>query len=230
MKKESIINFKSLKEQVYDYLRDEIHKHNLRPGSAVNMGAISKKLGISKTPLRDALIQLEMEDFVTIKARRGIFVNPLTLEDIRNYYQVIGALESSALINSFNKIGPAEIKKMNKLNNEMRAAVDKNRFELFFKKNLEFHNTYIEPCGNRHLIKTLTNLKNRLYDFPQQEEWIKDWELSSLGEHQKIVDFIAEGKVQEAANAIHDVHWSFRVQEKFIMRYYFPAPRENESS
>lgn len=226
MKQESILNIKSLKEQVYDYLRAEIHKHNLRPGSAVNMEVISKKLGISKTPLRDALIQLEMEEFVTIKARRGIFVNPLTLEDIRNYYQIIGALESSALINSFNKIGSAGIKKMNKLNKEMRTTIEKNQFELFFKKNLEFHNTYIEPCGNKQLIKTVTNLKNRLYDFPQQEEWIKEWELSSLIEHQKIVDFIADGKIQEAGNAIHDGHWSFEVQEQFIMRYYFPAPGE----
>jgi DNA-binding GntR family transcriptional regulator len=226
MKQERILNLKSLKEQVYDYLREEIHKHNLRPGSAVDMNAISKKLGISKTPLRDALIQLEMEDFVTIKPRRGIFVNPLTLEDIKNYYQVIGALESSALMDSFGKIGPAETKKMDRLNKEMRAAIAANRFALFFKKNLEFHNTYINLCGNRQLIKTITNLKKRLYDFPQQEEWIKEWELSSIDEHQKIVDFIAAGKVQESANFIHDVHWSFRVQEEFIMRYYSPELRE----
>lgn len=220
MKKESIINTKSLKEQVYDYLRDQIHKHNLKAGSMINMDATSKKLGISKTPLRDALIQLEMEDFVTIAPRRGIYVNALTVEDIKNYYQVIGALESSALINSFGKIGQAEIKKMYRLNQEMKSAIDKGNFDLFYKKNLVFHNTYINLCGNNQLIKIVTNLKKRLYDFPQPEEWIKEWEESSILEHEKIVVFIAAGKAQEAANIIHDVHWSFKVQEKFIRRYY----------
>lgn len=222
MKQEGIINIKSLKEQVYDYLREEIHKHSLRAGSMVNMDATSKKLGISKTPLRDALIQLEMEGFVTIAPRRGIFVNALTLEDIKNYYQVIGALESSALINSFEKIEEADIKKMNKLNKGMKTAIEKDNFNLFYKKNLEFHNCYINLCGNKQLIKIVTTLKKRLYDFPQQEKWIKEWEESSILEHQKIVDYIAEGKVQEAAYIIHGVHWSFEVQEKFIMRYYFP--------
>lgn len=222
MKQEGIINFKSLKEQVYDYLREEIHRHNLRAGSAINMDATSQKLGISKTPLRDALIQLEMEGFVTIAPRRGIFVNPLTLEDIKNYYQVIGALESSALKNSFKKIGQTEIKKMNRLNKEMGNVLEKGNFDLFYEKNLEFHDCYIHLCGNNQLIKMVTTLKKRLYDFPKQEKWIKEWELSSLLEHRKIVGLIAEGKAREAAGAIQDIHWSFEVQEKFIMKYYFP--------
>lgn len=222
MKDKNIINVKSLKEQVYEYLRDQINKHHLRPGSAINMDATSRKLGISKTPLRDALIQLESEGFVTIAARRGIFVNALTLEDIENYYQVIGALESSALMSACGRIAPADIEKMNKLNREMGAAVDRDNFNLFYKKNLDFHNCYIDLCQNRHLIRIVTTLKKRLYDFPRQEEWIKEWELSSIKEHQQIADLMARGKFQQAANYIHDVHWSFKVQEKFIMKYYFP--------
>ncbi|MFN2274419.1 MAG: GntR family transcriptional regulator, partial [Anaerolineales bacterium] len=50
-----------------------MHRHNLRAGTAINMDATSQKLGISKTPLRDALIQLEMEGFVTIAPRKGIY-------------------------------------------------------------------------------------------------------------------------------------------------------------
>ena len=77
-----LINVKSLKEQVYDYLRQQFQKHRLQPGDVINMEATAKKLGISKTPLRDALIQLEMEGFVTISPRRGIFVNALPLDEI----------------------------------------------------------------------------------------------------------------------------------------------------
>ena len=59
--KKPILNIKSLKEQVYDYLREEFRMHKLKPGAIINMDITSKELGISKTPLREALLQLEMD-------------------------------------------------------------------------------------------------------------------------------------------------------------------------
>ncbi len=226
MKQTSIINTKSLKEQVYEYLREQIHLQNIQPGSMINMDATSKKLGISKTPLRDALIQLEMEGFVTIAPRRGIFVTTLSLDDIKDFYQIIGALEQSALCDSQEKISPKDKEKMQKLNREMKKTLDKNNFDLFYKKNLEFHNTYISLSQNQSLIQIVNNLKKRLYDFPRQKKWVKEWEESSIKEHQKIADLISEGSIAEAADFIHNVHWSFSVQKKFIMRYYFPEKNE----
>jgi DNA-binding GntR family transcriptional regulator len=215
-----LINVKSLKEQVYNYLRQQFQKHRLQPGAVINMEATAKKLGISKTPLRDALIQLEMEGFVTISPRRGIFVNALPLSEIREFYQVIGALESSALQEAFSKLGTAGIKKMDGLNRQMQKAIERNDFDLFYEKNLLFHNCFIDPCGNKTLIRIIGNLKKRLYDFPQQRQWIKEWEESSIREHQEIVDFLAAGDAQSAAIFLRDVHWSFAFQEKFIRKYY----------
>jgi len=221
MTAKNVLNVKSLKEQVYDYLRGQINKKKLKPGSAINMDAFSKKLGISKTPLRDALIQLEMEGFVTILPRRGIYVNSLTRQDIRNYYQVIGALESSALIHSAAASRTEDISRMEKLNQEMRDALDRENYDLFFRKNLDFHNTFVQLSQNEILGTILHTLKKRLYDFPRREKWIKEWELSSVEEHQKIISLIKRKKVVEAAEFIRDVHWSFTVQEKFIDKYYF---------
>jgi DNA-binding GntR family transcriptional regulator len=221
MKKQGILNTASLKEQVYEYLRQEIRKRNLAPGSAINMDATSRKLGISKTPLRDALIQLEMEGFVTILPRKGIYVNGLTLQEIKEYYQVIGALESSALSISFSRFNPSNVDRMKKLNEEMKNAIEKNNFNLFYKKNLTFHNVYIDLCGNQWLIQIINTLKKRLYDFVPQEKWIKEWEQSSVKEHDLLVEAIEKDDLQAATSAIHDVHWSFEVQEKFIRRYYF---------
>ena len=221
MKKETIINTKLLKDQVYQYLRDEIRKHNFQAGSVINMDATSKKLGISKTPLRDALIQLEIEGFVTIAPRKGIYVNGLSIEEIKEYYQVIGALESSALRISFQRIKSTHIEKLYKLNQAMEKALEQDNFNRFYEKNLEFHNLYIELCGNSTLNKMINNLKKRLYDFVPQDRWIKEWEVSSIKEHQGLVTAIEKGDLQESLHFIHDVHWSFEVQEKFIRRYYF---------
>ena len=218
-----MINVKSLKEQVYEYLRQQFQQHRLQPGAVINMDATSKKLGISKTPLRDALIQLEMEGFVTISPRRGIFVNQLPLAEIREFYQVIGALESSALQAAFSRLGASGIRKMDQLNRQMQKAIDHDDFDLFYKKNLLFHDSFIELSGNKTLIRMIGNLKKRLYDFPQQRQWIKEWEESSIREHQEIVDFLAAGDAQSAALFLRDVHWSFAVQEKFIRKYYSSA-------
>jgi DNA-binding GntR family transcriptional regulator len=222
MKKENSILFtKSLKEQVYEYLREEIHKKRLRPGSMINMDATSKKLGISKTPLRDALIQMEMEGFVTIVPRRGIYVKPLTIDDIREFYQVIGALESSALLTGFPNIKAPGINQMKRLITGMNQALEDDNFNLFYKKNLQFHDTYIHASRNNTLIKIVTNLKKRLYEFPSQDKWIKEWEESSMLEHQELLQSIEAGNAREAAHIIRNVHWSFQVQEKFIKKYYF---------
>lgn len=220
MKHEGILNTKSLKEQVYDYLRKQIHQGNLQAGTAINMDVTSKKLGISKTPLRDALLQLEIEGFVSIAPRKGIYVNGLTVTDIQEFYQVIAALESSALTLCFNKFKPSHIDSMRKLNQEMETAIRNNDFNRFYKKNLAFHNTYIELSGNSTLITIVNNLKKRLYDFVPQEQWIKEWEESSIKEHERLIDALATQDLTAALHLIVAIHWSFEVQEKFIRRYY----------
>jgi DNA-binding GntR family transcriptional regulator len=216
---------RSLKEQVYDYLRQQFQQRRLQPGETIHLDDTARMLGVSRTPLRDALIQLEGEGFVTISPRRGIFVNPLPLDEIREFYQVIGALESAALVDAFPRLGAAGIGRMNDLNGRMGKAIADGDFDLFYARNLEFHGTFLELCGNGNLTRIVGNLKKRLYDFPQQRPWIKEWEQASILEHQEIVDRLAAGDPQAAARLLRDVHWSFAVQEKFIRRYY-GEPRE----
>lgn len=218
-----ILNLKSLKEQVYEYLQSQLEKGELRPGSSINMDETSKKLGVSRTPLRDALLQLEMEGFVSILPRRGVVVNHLTLQDIKNYYEIIGALESVVLMDHFEEVKKTQIHKMHELNAEMKAAIDHDNFNLYYQKNLMFHNVFLRLCGNRNLVKIVNTLKKRLYDFPRQEGFVKEWEVTSIDEHEELVRLIEEGKKEEASLYIRDVHWSYRVQEEFLKKYYRQA-------
>ncbi len=229
MYEKTILNFKSLKDQVCEYLREQMEKGFLRPGSYINMEETSKKLGISKTPLRDALLQLEMENFVSIIPRRGVIVNALTLKDIKEYYEIVGALESTALLSAFPRIKKSDVERMYKLNEEMRKAIAEDNFNLYYQKNVKSHNIFLNHCSNNNLIKIVNNLKKRLYDFPRQEGFVKEWEETSIIEHQKLTDLIAKGKKEEAVGFIRDVHWSYKVQEKFIKRYYKHAVALAES-
>jgi len=218
--KKAILNIKSLKDQVYEYLREEMHKGRLLPGSVINMDETSRKLGVSKTPLRDALLQLETESFVTILPRRGVVVKTLTLEDIKNYYEIIGTLEATALLLSRDNLKEAVVKSMEKLCEAMSKALAEDNFELYYDRNLKFHNTYIDTCGNAALVRIVSTLKKRLYDFPRPETWFKEWEIASCAEHEALVADLRQGRIEDAARQIRDVHWSYRVQERFIVRYY----------
>ena len=215
-----ILNLKSLKDQVYEFLRDKMEKGKIRPGSIINMDETSKMLGVSKTPLRDALLQLEMESFVSILPRRGVIVNPITLQDIKDYYGIIGALESTALFSAFDRLKKEDVEKLKTINAEMEDAIKRDNFNLYYKKNLKFHNTFLDKCENGNLVRIVTNLKRRLYDFPRQEGFVKNWEISSIREHRELVKLIVQGKRREAAAFIREVHWSYEVQERFIKEYY----------
>lgn len=220
MTEKPVLNVKSLKEQVYDFLREQMRRGEILPGSVIDLEETSKKLGVSRTPLRDALLQLESEDFVTILPRRKVVVNMLTARDIKNYYEIIGALESIAIIKAFERLGPQDIDCMEQLNLEMKQAIEADDFDLYYEKNLAFHNVYLQASGNEKLMRIVNNLKKRLYDFPRPADFVKEWEQSSTGEHARLIEYLRHGQKEEAARFIRDVHWSYEVQEKYIVQYY----------
>ncbi len=220
MDRKPILNVRSLKEQVYEYLREQMRRGGILPGSAIDMEETSKKLGVSKTPLRDALLQLEMEEFVTILPRRMVVVNTLSEQDIRSYYEIIGALESMALLKAFDRMKTSDIDNMAALNDGMKRALGESDFDAYYDRNLAFHNTFLNLCGNASLVKIVNNLKKRLYDFPRPRGFVKEWEETSVGEHQALIDLLRQGRSLDAANHIRDVHWSFKVQEAFVRKYY----------
>jgi DNA-binding GntR family transcriptional regulator len=220
MARKGILNLKSLKEQVYDHLRKQMELGKMRPGSIINMEETSKELGVSRTPLREAILQLEVENFVSILPRRGIVVNYLTLKDIKNYYEIIGALESAALLSCFDQIKKSDLQHMQVLNEQMAVALSRDDFSTYYQKNLKFHDVFLRLSGNAHLKKTVSNLKRRLYDFPRQQGFVKEWEQESIKEHKQLLDLMNQGKPLEAARYIRDVHWSYDVQERYIQKYY----------
>jgi DNA-binding GntR family transcriptional regulator len=216
------INPKSLKDQVYDYMRQLIQTGRISQGDAINVEQTSAQLGVSRTPLRDALLQLEYEGLVTISPRRGVVVRTLTLQDIKNSYQVIGALEGAALLAAGDSLKSEDFNRMKELNAAMRKFFAKNNFDAIMTANVEFHAIYLERCGNEMILSIVDNLRKRLHGFIPGAHYIKEWEESSICEHEKLVEIMEKESLPAAANFIRDVHWSFFTQEKYIRQYYFP--------
>lgn len=214
-----VLNVKSLREQVYEYIRDEMCAGRLRPGTTLNLNQISTHLGISKTPLRDALIRLEVEGFVTILPRRGVIVNALSLQDVKDIYQICGALEGDVIQSVFDRFNDGHLDAMRRLNVEMHTAIKQAAFEKYYNLNIAFHDVFLNLSDNQKIRAMLMPLKQRLYDF-QRLPYVKAWELRNLDEHDQFIASIIGADVREAVRLLRDVHWSFRVQEDFIRAYH----------
>lgn len=223
MREDGIIHIEphTLRKEVYDYLKACLNSGKIRPGAFLDLQAIGNEMKMSRTPLRDALIRLEVEGFVTIHARRGVLLNPIDLSSIRNAYQIIGALESSVLLEVRQTLTDEDIDAMESLTGKMKASLAMDNFSLYYQQNIDFHNTYLDRSINEYLKDTVKRFKERLYDFPRRTGYLKTWEESSAKEHEELICLLRAGSWQEAASFIRDVHWSFTAQEKFIHEYYF---------
>lgn len=217
-----ILNNKSLRQQVYEYLRNEMIQGKFQPGSFLKLKEIGSNLGISVTPLREALLQLEVQGFITIYPRRGFVVNELSLEDIRYAYQIIGALESSVVIYEQHRITPEVTDRMRKKNEDLRMLLEKKNYNEYFFLMDEFHHVLVNLSSNEGLKEILNIQKSRIYDFPPRGNFpfLGTWGEGSCGEHEHIIDLLEKGEFIEAARYLRDEHWSFAVHEDYIRHYY----------
>ena len=226
------IDLRSLREQVYEYLRSEIQSGRLVQGSYIKLNEISTKLGISKTPLRDAILQMECEGFVTILPRRGVMVNRLDLETIKNYLEIVGALESSVIRTVFDQITRAHLDEMQALNNRMRAIIRDTSFDTFdpqyYQFNIAFHNVFLNLSTNTVLKQTVMRIKQQLYDFPRLA-YIRDWEMTNCDEHDRFIRYISKGRKDAAARLWREHHWGFESHKKYIVEFYAQGNRKIQS-
>ena len=194
-----------LREQVYEYLRNELKQGNLKPGMFVSMNQVMKTLGISRTPLRDALLQLQIEGFVSFLPQRGIRINELSQQDIEDIYELIGALDSRALLTVFDKLGAPEIARMKKINEEMLTNISETHFSRYWQLNTEFHHVYLDFSSNLPLINQLNILRQRLFEFGKKD-WNPRMREMNYAEHRGMLELIEKGDAVGAADFMRDVH------------------------
>ena len=219
----SVLDIRSLRQQIYEYLQKEIQAGRLVPGSFIKLNEISEHLGVSKTPLRDAIIQMECEGFVSILPRRGVLLKKLTIEEIKDILEILGALESATIRSVFDKITPRRIARMKKLNAEMRRCIREKTFETFdpqyYSLNIAFHDVFLDLSTNATMKPLLATMKQRLYDFPRLA-YMKDWERANCDEHEHFIDYICKGEKDAAALFWQETHWGFEAQKPYIIEFY----------
>ena len=214
-----MLNVLSLREQVYQHLRSAIQKGILLPGTSIKLENLAGDLGVSKTPLKEALIQLECEGFVEMQPRHGILIKKLTYQDIKDYYEIVGSLEASVLFDVFSLLTEVHIREMKDSNAEQARILETGDYDAYYQMNLDFHDIFLKLSPNTTLRRMIMPLKQRLYDFPRRVYW-KEWEYVNLEEHVRLIRCIEEGDREGAARIVKEEHWGWRNHEPYITKFY----------
>lgn len=209
-----------LSEKIAETLRDYIMRGSLRPGERLTEPKLSSMLGISRTPIREALRLLENEGFIDIFPRRGAVVSDITAKDVDEIFVIKTKLESLAAKLSVAFLTDLDIKRLSELNDKMgRYAESKNVVSLI-KLNAEFHNIFIDKSNNSRLIKFIESLNKQFkrvtaYSFTELGRIKK-----VLEEHQQIIEAFAK-RDADMVEILVDRHvnngWNFirsRIEQK----------------
>lgn len=207
------MNLPSLKDIVYDYISEAIQNGALKPSDKINELNIAKDLNISRTPIREALIQLAAEGFLEARPRRGFIVKQLTIKDAEEVYSVIGVLDALAIELSIENLNNDDLEKMEKITKNIDDAIKEKDFNKYYKLQFAFHNIYIFKSNNKILIDTLNTLRKQFirhnYKSSPQQELLNIMTLSN-NEHKQMITLIRNKDITSLKNLIIKVHWSLR--------------------
>jgi DNA-binding GntR family transcriptional regulator len=160
---ERIRKHPSLKDEAYQRIKTLILSDRLSGGDMLDMDWLASALGISRTPLREALLMLEQEGLIETIPYKGTFVVDVSKKDVEEIYQVREALESLAVRLATPVIPDEELKGMQALFASIRADVERGDFERYVQSHTQFHDLIIRHCSNTVLQQILGTLTDRIY-------------------------------------------------------------------
>ncbi len=159
---EPIINPISLKEQAYRVIKEAILSLQLKPGEPLVEADLAHQLGISKTPVRDALFELEKEGLVTKVLFKGTYVSPLKHEDLVHIFDVRAVLEGLAASLAAENFTADDLLKAEEIIKAQCAAITAGDYETASAMNKNFHEMITARCNNEILKPVLVNLDDKL--------------------------------------------------------------------
>lgn len=203
--------FKTLKDHVYDYIANQILIGKLHPEDKINENSICSELAISRTPVREALIQLASEGILDNVPRKGFIVKSLSKKEASELYVLLGHLDGLAAKVACPYLTEKMYRDMQFYINSIDLAIESKNYEMYMQQQKLFHQIYIDECKNDTLIETIAKLKSKFL----KQEYIDDPEGATFHalketneEHAVILKLLKEKKAEEVSHYIADVHWA----------------------
>jgi len=183
-----INDYELLSKKVYRVLKTRIIKGGFKPGEKILETNIARQLGVSRTPVREALRMLASEGFVRMEANLGVIVIDFSLEDLQEVLQIRKLLEGFATSLAAKRISETEIKQLDKTLEKMSNSIAKEDVLAYSDANAEFHDLIFNICGNKKLTRIYDSLSSADHRFRIRALRNNSNRLKySLQEHQEIV-------------------------------------------
>lgn len=202
--------FLTLKNHVYRYIADQINQGKLKPGEKVNENSISEKLKISRTPVREALIQLSSEGLLENAPRKGFVIRHLEVDEAKETYFIIGLLDGQAAHLASPHVSEQQLLDMEIYIGSMDLAIDKGNYTMYYKLQEEFHNIYLNACPNKRLVELLNQEKRkfmkRLYE-PEPTSNIKEILFRTNDDHRELVKLFRDKDAAGLDRFLREEHW-----------------------
>ena len=219
-------NYKPLREVVFNSIRGAIISGVLKPGERLMDVQLAEKMGVSRTPIREAIRKLELEGLVVMIARKGAYVADLSIKNITDVLEVRAALEGLASGLAALRMTEEEIKDLELTARHFEQAMNSNDVEGVIQTDIEFHEKIFKATRNEKLLQLTNSLMEQVQRFRVMylNKAIKSTNL--IKEHYKIVEAISR-RNREMAENISKIH--IQNAEKDMMRLLGSSSGKNDN-
>ena len=203
--------YKSLRDFVRSYISEEIYAGSLKPGDRINEQSLAAKLGVSRTPAREALMQLEAEGLLEYAPRKGFSIKQISGKETRDNYEVLALLDAYAATCALPQMSPDDLAALKECIDKIDVAIKyKNRNDYRLLQH-QFHDLYRRRCGNHVVLRVLEMMESGL----TPEVFVSDdtERLFTLygainDEHRRIVELMENKESDQLFRYLKDHHWA----------------------
>ncbi len=197
-----IEQYQPLREVVFENIRSAIQSGELRPGERLMEVQLAESLGVSRTPVREAIRKLEKAGLVTISPRRGVYVAEISLEDTENILEIRGCLEGKAAELAAVRISVEQRQALESCLQAFIFHMENNQMKEALKEDVQFHRIIRQASRNQQLIQILEDLSEQVNRF--RMVYLKEAaEAPSLPEeHTKVLHALIKGDPKETRFAM----------------------------
>ncbi len=191
-----------LAKMAYDALRNSILAGQLKPGEIYNEMSLAKELGISRTPVREALLELANQQLVTFLPRKGVLVNHPTAKDVEEIFELRKAVELYAIEKVAKMVRECDLSRVEAALNSQRRALKSGDFQAYMAADRVFHMTFSELCDNRRLIGVVENMRDLMHLIGVKALGSEGRGDAVIAEHEEILEAVKRGDVVAAKAAL----------------------------
>ena len=198
----SMNEYLPLRDVVFNTLRQAILRGELKPGERLMEIQLANKLGVSRTPIREAIRKLELEGLVLMIPRKGAEVAEITEKSLRDVLEVRRALEELAVELVCEKITEEQIQDLKDAAEEFKESLESGDITRIAGADVKFHDVIYMATDNQKLIQLLNNLREQMYRY--RVEYLKrsDFHQQLIDEHEEIIETIESGQKDRAVQVV----------------------------